>query len=221
MSTRSLLRRLSADQSGVSAIETAIVLPMFAFLCVVGLELSNLTMAYLRVNSIAIKAADNIARVRTSIDESDINEVLLGAKTIGENIDFAQHGRIIVSSIEPLMSSGSPATVRNQHLRWQRCTGAHAANSSHGVAGEGASGTGRANGYGLPGQPRIKAAANTAVILAEVVYDYQPMISSWFGPVTIRTSQAITVRERNDQTVKNGGDLSNSEKALCSNPHTA
>lgn len=217
----SRLRRLLADQSGVSLIESAIALPLLAFLCLVGVELANLTVAYLRVNSIAIKSADNVARVRSSIDEADVKEVFLGAKRMGDTIDFAEHGRVIVSSIEPVMDSGSPPTVKNQYLRWQRCTGAHPADSSHGLAGDGASGTGQTDGYGLPGKPKIKAAANTAIILAEVVYDYQPMISNWFGPVTIRTSQAITVRERSDQAIKNGSGLPNSQKALCSNPHTA
>ena len=80
------------------------------------------------------------------------------------------------------------------------------------------------NGFGLSGKPKIKAAKNTAVMLAEVVYDYQPLVTpGWFGPITIRTSQAITVRERSDHTIKNAQSLSRAcfRESLCSNPHTA
>jgi TadE-like protein len=210
---RSLLR----DTDGVALLEFAISLPFLLVLCLGGLELSSLALAYQRVSNIAIKTADNAARVRTSIDEADINQIFLGSKLMGDKIDFPAHGRIILSSIEPVMDNSSPPKVVNQLLRWQRCTGANPANSTHGDQGDT-----NVNGFGLAGQTKIKAAKNTAVMLAEVVYDYQPLIApSWFGPITIRTSQAITVRERSDQVVKNAQNLSTSKKALCTNAHTA
>ena len=219
---RQAVRRLMHESSGLALVEFAIAFPVLCVLCLGGLELSNLAMAYQRINNIAIKTADNAARVRTSIDETDINEIFIGAKLMGQNIDFANHGRIILSSIEPLMDNGSPPQVVNQYLRWQRCTGANAANSSHGNAGDGATGTAQAAGYGLPGKAKITAAKNTAVMLAEVVYDYQPLFSySWYGPITIRVAQSITVRERSDQVVKNGSSLTAAQEALCSNSHTA
>ena len=215
---RSLLR----DTSAVSMIEFALSLPFLFALCVAGLELSNMAMAYMRVSNIAVKTADHVARVRTAIDEADINEIFVGSKLMGQKIDFANHGRIIVSSIEPLMNNASPPQIANQYLRWQRCTGADPANSSHGNEGDGATGTAQAAGYGLPGQPKIVAAQNTAVILAEVVYQYQPLIlPAWFGPITIHTSQSMPVRERNDQAIRNGQNLTNAQKSLCTNPHTA
>ena len=215
-------RRLRHDVSGAALIEFAIAFPVLCVLCLGGLELSNLAMAYLRINNIAIKTADNAARVRTSIDEADINEIFIGAKLMGQNIDFANHGRIILSSIEPLMDNGSPPAVVNQYLRWQRCTGANAANSTHGNAGDGATGTAQAAGYGIPGKAKITAAKNTAVMLAEVVYDYQPLFSySWYGPITMHVAQSITVRERSDQVVKNGTGLTAAQEALCSNAHSA
>ena len=215
-------RSLRDCTSGLALIEFAILLPVLLLLGLGGMELSNLTGAYLQVNAIAIKTADHAARIRSSIDEADINELLLGAKTMGQKIDFANNGRIIISSIEPVMNAASPPAVVNQYLRWQRCAGANPANSTHGFEGDGATGTAQAAGYGLPGKPKIKAAANTAVILSEVVYDYQPLLSArWFGPVTIRVSQSITVRERTDQVMKNASSLPASKKALCSNPHTA
>ena len=215
---RSLLR----DTSAVAMMEFAISLPFLFTLCVAGLELSNMAMAYMRISNIAVKTADHVARVRTAIDEADINEIFVGSKLMGQKIDFANNGRIIVSSIEPLMNNASPPQVVNQYLRWQRCTGADPANSSHGNEGDGATGTAQAAGYGLPGQAKIVAAKSTAVILTEVVYQYQPLIlPAWFGAITIRTSQSMPVRERNDQVLRNGQNLTNSQKSLCTNPHTA
>ena len=215
---RSLLR----DTSAIAMMEMALVLPVLVTLCVAGIELSNLSMAYLRVNGIAIQTADNAARVRTSIDEADVLDIFQGARLMGANIDFAARGRIILSSIEPIMNTATPPAVVNQYLRWQRCMGANAANSTHGAEGDGATGTAQATGYGPAGKPKIVAAANTAVMLTEVVYNYKPLMTpDWFGNVTIRASQSVTVRERSDQVIKNGNNLTTAQKALCSNAHTA
>jgi TadE-like protein len=216
------LKQISACRSGMALIEFALILPTMVLIGLSGLELANLTMAHLRVNDIAIKVADNAARVRLSIDEADINEIMFGAKEMGKSINFAANGRIILSSIEPVMDSSSPPQVVNQYLRWQRCAGANAANSTHGSEGDGATGTAQADGYGVTGGAKIKAAQNTAIILAEVVYTYQPLVSTrWYGAQTIRAVQSIPVRQRIAQDLKNGSSLSTAAQARCSNPHVA
>lgn len=219
---RRSMRRLVRDRAGVAFIEFGLALPLLCLAGLGGMELTNLTLAYLRVNDIAIKVADNAARVRISIDEQDINQVMIGAREMGKSIDFGANGRVILSSVEPVLNTGSPPAVVNQYLRWQRCYGANAANSTHGSQGDGSTGTAQAAGYGVTGKAKIAAAANTAVILAEVVYDYQPLVSPrWFGPITIRVQQSMPVRQRTDQVIKNGGNLATAQTAACSNTHTA
>lgn len=209
-------KRVLVDTDGTALLEFAIGAPVLLVLCLGGLELANLALTYQRVSNIAIKTADHAARVRTSIDELDIIEIFVGSKLMGDRIDFSQHGRIILSSIEPVLDNSSPPAVINQYLRWQRCMGANSANSTHGQQGNQSP-----TGFGLPGSTKIVAAKNTAVMLAEVVYDYQPLIiPNWFGPITIRTSQAIDVRERSDQVIKNAQNLTSAQEALCTNPHT-
>lgn len=199
-------------------IEFAFVAPVLLIAGLGGLELVNLTLAYMRVSDIAIKVADNAARVRISIDESDINEIFTGAKEMGKSIDFPAHGRIILSSIEPV-TGGTPVKITNQYLRWQRCTGALPVNSTHGSQGDGATGTAQAAGYGVPGQPKITASMNAPVMLAEVVYQYQPMVGdNWFGPITIRQVKSMPVRQRSDQVIKNGSSLPAASQMLCTNP---
>lgn len=214
--------RLVRCTSGVALTEFAFALPLMCLAGLGGLELTNLTLAYLRINDIAIKVADNAARVRISIDEADVQEIFTGAREMGESINFSANGRVVLSSIEPLMNTASPPAVVNQYLRWQRCFGANAANSTHGSEGDGSSGTAFATGYGITGAQKITASANTAVMLVEVVYTYQPLVSNqWFGSKTIRAQQSMPVRQRSDQVMKNGGNLGTSAKALCSNAHTA
>ena len=198
------------------------MLPFLVLLGFGGLELTHLTIAYLRVNDIALKVADNAARVRISIDESDVNQIFAGAREMGKSINFANNGRVILSSIEPVMNTASPPVVVNQFLRWQRCFGANTANSTHGTEGDGATGTAQAAGYGIPTKAKITASENTATMLVEVVYTYQPLVSNtWFGPTTIRVQQSMPVRQRTDQVVKNAGSLSTAARPLCTNAHTA
>jgi len=206
------------DEAGATVVELGFALPVLLFLCLGGLEISNMAMAYTRVNNIAIKTADNAARVRSSIDEADIKEIFLGAKLMGDQVDFSNHGRIILSTIEPVMNAASPPAVVNQKITWQRCFGAHPGNSSHGLTGDLS-----VTGFGLASETtKITASKNTAVMYAEVIYDYQPLFASRiFGNLTMRVGQAITVRERTDQTLKNGTRLTVAQQDLCTNAHSA
>jgi hypothetical protein len=161
-----------------------------------GLETANLAMAHLRVSNIAVIASDNAARVRDTIDESNVIELLTGAKMTGNNIDFARHGRIILSSVE------RNAAGNGQWIRWQRCDGAKQVVSSYGAQGKGQTDA-SLQAVGPPGN-QITAASGTAVMMVEVVYDYQPIVSeAIFGPQTIRYESAFNVRQRTNQVLTN------------------
>ena len=215
-------RRLFGATAGVAMTEFALVMPLLCLAALGGLELTHLTLAYLRVNDIAMKVADNAARIRISIDESDVNQIMTGAKEMGKGIDFGANGRVVLSSIEPVMNAGSPPAVVNQYLRWQRCYGANASNSSLGVQGDGATGVAQAGGYGSPGSAKIAASAGNSTMLAEVFYTYQPLVSpNWFGPIEIHVQQSMPVRQRDDTVIKNGGSLATAATAACSNTHAA
>jgi len=188
--------RLHRCESGLAFVEFAMSLPVLLTLGLCGLETANLAMAHLRVSNIAMLAADNAARVRDSIDESNVIELLTGAKMSAEGIRFAQHGRIILSSIE------RNAAGNGQWIRWQRCDGAKHVSSSYGLQGKGQNDNSlQAVG---PAGNQISAAAGTAVMMVEVVYDYQPIVSdSIFGPRQIRYESAFNVRQRTNQVLTN------------------
>jgi hypothetical protein len=204
-----LLRRLHRDESGIQLVEFALSIPVLLTLGLGGVEVANYSIASIRCSQIAMSVADNAGRVRDSIDEADVNETMLGAKQMGEGVKFADNGRIILSSLE------SNAAKTGQYIRWQRCFGKKVVSSLYGAEGKGQNDSSlQAMG---PAATAIKASAGTAVMFVEVVYDYQPIVSNrLLGARTMRYESAFNVRQRTDQTMKNGGNLPASATSSCS-----
>lgn len=196
-----LARRLRGCESGLAFTEFALSLPVLVTLVMVGLETANLAIANLRVSNIAMLTSDNASRVRDSIDEADVIELMTGAKMSGDSIGFRQHGRIILSSIEP-NTAGTNGASTGQWIRWQRCDGAKVVSSAYGGEGTGQSNASlQAVG---PSGNQISASSGTAIMLVEVFYDYQPLVSSTiFGSRTIRYESAFNVRQRTNQAITN------------------
>src|SRR5690606_30651716 len=119
--------------------------------------------------------------------EADINDVFAGVEKQAGNLHFEQHGRIILSSLERNSDGG-------QWIHWQRCYGDLNVDSSYGTEGDGQSGT-DFPGMGPEGA-EVTAAAGTAVMFVEVVYEYQPLLyGKWLGTRTIRSTAAFNIRE--------------------------
>ena len=201
-----LLRELSRSTSGVAMTEFALSLPVLITLLLGGLELSNLALAHMRVNQIAIHVADNASRVRTTMDESDIYEVFAGAELDGRSIGFANNGRVILSSLKD--NEQTDAAKRGQTINWQRCYGALAGvYSQYGDQGKGNADNTLATGMGPTGS-KLTAEAGTAVMFVEVTYKYQPLIAATFmGTPTLRYETAFNVRERTNQSITNTQNL--------------
>lgn len=210
------LNRLRRDDSGLALIEFAFSLPVLVVLCMAGLECANLSLAHLRVSQIAMLVADNASRVRTSIDEADVNEIMTGADLSTTALKLKANGRIFLSDLEP---NGKAAPNTGYYIRWQRCWGSGAFTSQYGVAGDGANDATMQYGMG-PGttaDKKVKPASGTAVMFVEVAYNYQPLVTnSIFGAKVIRYTSAFNVRERTDQAIKNAGGLGTSATASCS-----
>lgn len=210
---RDKFRRLADDRSGTVLVEFAMALPLLLACGLVGIEVANFTIANLRVSQIAMSTADNAARVRDSIDESDINELFIGARLIGTQIRFGDNGRIILSSLEPKSTTG-------QWIRWQRCYGMKNVGSTYGAPRD-AAGTVIADGTERtkpssevastmtamgPATNQIQALNGTAVMFVEVVYDYQPIVwNNLLGNRTLSYTAAFNVRQRSDQVLRDGG----------------
>ncbi|MDF2495129.1 pilus assembly protein [Sphingomonas sp.] len=200
-----LLLRLKRDQRGLALIEFALTLPIVLVLLLYGLETANLGLSILRVHQIAATSADNAARVRDSINEADVSEVLMGGKIVGERMDFGTRGRIVLSDVLPngnTSGSGSSLIVY-QKIQWQRCTGA--LNNTESQPQYGREGKGVSDNS-LPSMGasdrQIAATPGSAMIFAEVTYLYKPLVSSTIlGTPILRSEASFTVRERNSETL--------------------
>lgn len=195
-----VLCRLRDDRRGVAFLEFAFTLPIALMIILYGVEIANYGLSILRVHQIAATSADNAARVRESISETDVNEVLLGGKIVGEAIEFANRGRIVLSSVTPNGLTGSAA---GQMIVWQRCTGALNVVESRPQYGEQGKGTtdGSLQSMGATGR-QIAASPGSAMIFVEATYRYNPIFSSIvLGTPIIRSEASFTVRERQSETL--------------------
>jgi len=201
------------DTSGLAMLEFAFTAPVMLLIGMAGMETANLAIAHLQVSQIAMLVADNASRVRESIDEADIREIFTGAHLTGDAIDFSPRARIILSNLEENGQTGSDA---GQWIRWQRCYGGNTSYaSSYGNENDGKLDSSLAAGIGPVGN-KISATSSTAVNFAEVIYDYEPLISDrFFGNTVIRYESAFVARERDDHAMKNASSISSSQLWKC------
>lgn len=198
---RSLLARLRTATSGVAVLEFALSAPVLIALTTYGLEAANIGISRVRIQTMTSGAADNAARVRESIDETDISELLQGAKSVGGNLTFASRGRIIISSIE------RNAANNGNWIRWQRCDGAKNYVSSIGLEGKGQNdntlpsvGYTKADGTAVNVSPTL----GTVMIFVETVYDYKPLFGDYlYGAMTFKDYRAYIVRQRSNNQPTN------------------
>ena len=188
------LGRLGRDERGVAFVEFAFAAPVLLFLTLGGLELANYALTHLKVNQIAMTVADNAGRVTTGIDEANVYEVFAGAGIIAESMGFEDNGE----------SGGD----HGQMINWQRCWGDLDVDPAYGEQGDGREDDSLEAGMGPPGN-RIVSIPGTAVMFAEVSYEYQPLISSSILPVdtTIRHESAFNVRGRLNNDISNTQEL--------------
>lgn len=195
---------LFRNTQGAAVVEFAFVVPVLLVLILTGLELSNFALANMRVNQIAMTVADDAGRIQTSVDEANIHEVFAGAKVLGEEMDFENHGRVVLSSLQDNRGNGAN---RGQMIHWQRCWGDLAVAPAYGTEGKGRNDSSLANGMGK-GASRITAADNTAVMFVEVTYRYQPLVGpNWIAQREIRHESAFNVRGRQNQNIGNAHGL--------------
>lgn len=199
---RRSLRSLGRSKDAVILIEFAYSLPILMSLAFGSVELANLAVTNMRVSQIAMTVADNLSRAKQSVPlglpqlrEVDINDALLGARIQGgDRLNILNNGRIVISSLQQ-------NSAAKQRIFWQRCKGAlTGANSNYGVEGATEGTTPGFTGMGA-GANKVQAAAGSAIIFAEVTYNYEPLVGSWaLGTFRIRREAAYYVRDDRDLT---------------------
>lgn len=192
-------KRLGRANSGVAMLEFALSLPLLFVAGLWGVEVANQAMVQMQVSQLAEHIADNASRIGDTstledrkIYESDIDDLFMGANIQGgSRLDFFDHGRVILSSLEVV-----PGTDDQQYIHWQRCKGSKKWNSSYGNAGDGLNST--IPGMGPKGE-EVMAFGNEAVMFVEVAYDYQPLINMAFANHgTMHAIASFNVRDSRD-----------------------
>ena len=200
---RRFASRLRSDRRGLALLEFAFTLPIVLVMITWGIELANYGIAILKIHQIAATASDNAARVRNSISEGDVNEVIEGAKVVGQGLEFATRGRVIISDVVP---NGLTGTNEGQKINWQRCGGA--LNDPASQPKYGTQGTGTTNGtlkYMGTATKNIAASTGSAMIFVEVTYKYKPIVPfSFIKEQILRSESSFTVRERSSETLGTG-----------------
>lgn len=197
-------RRLLQDDSGLALTEFAFVAPILLTAGLGGLELANYAMVKMRLNQVAVQAADNASRVgdrdllaAQRVYEDDINDLLTGADIqAGENVNLSGNGRVIVSSLQRNADGG-------QTIAWQRCMGDKKIGSAYGTQGKGATGT-SFKGMG-PSGAELTAEPGEAVMYVEVYYTYQPLVGNSF---TAFMNDAFEIRAEAAFNARGSRDLS-------------
>lgn len=202
------LFRLRRDRRGLALTEFALALPFLTIAIFMGLETAWLVVQRQTVGRIAAQVADNVARVRDSIDESNIHETMIATRLNGERINVLDNGRIIISSVQR-----NPAGD-GQWIRWQRCFGAQPGVSRYGPQGKGQ--TDRSLPNVGPSGREIVASEGMAIIVVEMKHRYQPLISNrWFGPQEFETETAFVVRQRTDLGINNSARIPAAQLMTC------
>ena len=192
---RHWLGRLRRDESGIAFVEFAYSLVFLVPIMLGGLELTNYVVAKMRVSQIALHVADNASRIgidsllsAPKIYENQINDLFIGANLQAGSLNLATRGRVILSSVEP-----DPSNSGKYMIRWQRCYGSLAHNSSYGTAG-----TNNRTAFGPTGR-QVKAPTGGGVMLVEIKYDYQPLLlSSMVSSADLTDTAAMVVRDDRD-----------------------
>ncbi|MEO6716390.1 MAG: hypothetical protein ABIM50_03975, partial [Novosphingobium sp.] len=179
-----MMAKLAASRSGTAMTEFALSLPLLLTAGLYGAETANLALVHMKVSQLAIHVADNASRIgdtsqiaNRQIFESDINDLLLGSNIQGgPTLNFYEHGRTIISSVEAYDSSVScsygcphgPHPSGTIYIHWQRAKGKKIWPSSYG-----AEDAILPSGIGPAGE-QVTPEPGGAVIFVEVAYDYQP-----------------------------------------------
>ncbi len=197
--TGASLRRFGRDTRGLALLEFAFIMPIVLLLTLSGIEILNYITTRMRVSQIALQLADNAARIGTgsqlqakTISETDINDLLTGAGLQAGELDLYERGRVIVSSLEPVVSPNPTGLYK---IAWQRCRGAKAYTSPYQTVLVG--------GMGPTGQ-KVTAPDHGVTMFVDVYYEYKPLISlSRVFPGAdghIKEFASMMVRDRRDTT---------------------
>ena len=173
------LRRAAEDRRGVSAIEFALILPVMIIMYVAAVELGNMLTINRRADAVASTAADLVAQEKTTSNAA-LRDVMDASKSI-----------LAPYSEQPLKIVLSSVVADDQNkttIDWS-------------CASTGATAHAKDASYNLPAG---LTEADSSVIVAEVTYDFVPLVGliDFWSPGSFQMSRTFYTRTRKSLTVK-------------------
>ncbi len=163
------LRAFWRRDNGVAAVEFALTLPVLIGLSLTGFEVSSYAMLNIKLQHAATSMAQ-LATMEEELPAATLDGMFASVTHIVKPFTFGGRGRAFVTGI------GEAAPGDGPTVRWQRSgAGSLSVASKVGSIGGAAS---------VPGDLTISP--TQAVIAAEVIYDYQPMLLGFVPAMTLR-----------------------------------
>lgn len=205
-----MTKTLLQDGRGVSALEFALVLPLFLGFALTGMETANYIMANNRVQRVASMTADLVAQSgtgRVGISEAQIYDIFSALDLTARPFDLRQHGRIVITGVKGT-DNDYDGVIENRIL-WQRFDGAFVTPPRAGCA----------QTSPLAILPRGRKALKDEVLFyVQVSYHYQPIIGLVpFDALSLPTSfdRTALFRARNKDFTTPSPDIRFPPKNKC------
>jgi Flp pilus assembly protein TadG len=200
---RRLLAAWKADTSGVAAIEFALVAPLMAVMFVGAVEMSQAVTVDRRVTQIAGSTADLVARADKTISQSEIGDIMRVGTYIMKPYS-ATPIRIVLRNV-----TSSPSNASQTKQSWT-CT----------YNGTGGTQTCECTNTTFP-LPANMVTTNDSVVVAEVTYDYVPLVFNYImkntwggGGASYRLSETVHMKPRSQTAML----LQSDDKTPCPSP---
>ena len=200
---RRLLATWKADTSGVAAIEFALVAPLMAAMFVGAVEMSQAITVDRRVTQIAGSTADLVARADKTISQSEISDIMRVGSYILKPYS-ANPIRIVLRNV-----TSSPANASQTKQSWT-CS----------YNGTGGTQTCECTNTSFT-LPANMVTTNDSVVVAEVTYDYVPLVFNYImkhtwggGGASYRLSETIYMKPRSQAAML----LQPDDKTPCPSP---
>ncbi len=170
---RRRIRSLRRNELGLAAIEFAYTLPVFVGMGLVGLEFTNVVLAYQKSERVASTVADQIAANQIAPNERQIGDMYKAVQQISEPFEFAPNGNVIITAVVGVFDNGENE-VQNRVV-WQRCLAKDSFDSKIGTEWTTTDDIADGPKVDLPND--ITLGQNQMVIVSEVFFPYKEIVS--------------------------------------------
>lgn len=154
--------RFKRDQRGLAYLEFAVALPFLLVALMGSIEVTRYILIAQKVEKVAVTLSDVVSQ-GTTISTSDLDNIVTAASEVMRPYSFGASGFVIISSVT---QTGTPDAGNPPRVKWQYTGGGTWTQTSLvGTVGTAAT---------LP--PSISLNNKDNVIIAEVFYNYAPLI---------------------------------------------